>query len=167
VNAPRGHAQDAAGRAGSAGGAAGRAGSAGGAADSADGDAVGRLWPGQAGAALLLADGALMPYAPWLITDAVLRLVTMFVLLGLGVLVYGLTVRRSGLPRRGTAPAPAASKVIIAAVIGGTLVCSSVIESIHAPLWFPLVAVIAALLFYALHLEARSRLGGQGAGSGS
>ena len=81
----------------------------------------------------------------------------MVVLLAAGLLVYGVSIRRADLPRLASAPAPVASRVIFAAVIGLTLLSSLVIVSIHAPLWVPLLLVVAALLFLAFHLDARSR----------
>lgn len=116
-----------------------------------------RLWPGQVVSSLLMAGGVLMPYAPWLIPNGLLRLVAMVVLLAAGLLVYGVSIRRADLPRLASAPAPVASRVIFAAVIGLTLLSSLVIVSIHAPLWVPLLLVVAALLFLAFHLDARSR----------
>lgn len=121
-------------------------------------EAPGRsLWPGQVLSSLLMAGGVLMPYAPWLISNGLARLLVMFALLAAGVLLYGIAIRRSDLPRTGTAPTPVASRMIFLGVIGLTLLSSLVIESIHAPLWIPLLVVVAALLFLAFHLDARSR----------
>jgi cation transport ATPase len=118
------------------------------------------LWPGQALCSLLMAGGVLMPYAPWLISNGLVRLIVMLALLVAGVLLYGIAIRRSDLPRTAAASTPVASRMIFLGVIGLTLLSSLVIESIHAPLWFPLLIVVAALLFVAFHLDARSRAQG-------
>ncbi|MBK0331705.1 hypothetical protein I8D64_09845 [Brachybacterium sp. MASK1Z-5] len=120
--------------------------------------ATGRpLWPGQVLSSLLMAGGVLMPYAPWLISNGLARLLVMFAQLAAGVLIYGIAIRRSDLPRTSTTPTPVASRMIFLGVIGLTLLSSLVIESIHAPLWVPLLVVVAALLFLAFHLDAMSR----------
>lgn len=104
-----------------------------------------------------MAGGVLTPYAPWLIPNGLARLLVMLALLVGGVLLYGIAIGRSDLPRTGAATTPVASRMIFLGVIGLTLLSSLVIESIHAPLWFPLLIVVAALLFVAFHLDARSR----------
>lgn len=116
-----------------------------------------RRWIGQAVTSLLLAGGVLMPYAPWLIPNGVARVVVMVALLAAGLLVYGIAIRRADLPRAGAAPTPVASRLILVGVIGLAVLSALVIESIHAPLWFPLLIVVAALLLLAFRLDARPR----------
>lgn len=116
-----------------------------------------RRWIGQAVTSLLLAGGVLMPYAPWLIPNGLARVIVMVALLAAGLLVYGIAIRRAELPRADAAPAPTASRLIIVGVIGLSVLSSLVIESIHAPLWFPLLVVVAALLLLAFRLDARPR----------
>lgn len=116
-----------------------------------------RRWIGQAVTSLLLAGGVLMPYAPWLIPNGSARVIVMVALLAAGLLVYGIAIRRAELPRADAAPAPTASRLIIVGVIGLSVLSSLVIESIHAPLWFPLLVVVAALLLLAFRLDASPR----------
>lgn len=116
-----------------------------------------RRWIGQAVTSLLLAGGVLMPYAPWLIPNGLARVIVMVALLAAGLLVYGIAIRRAELPRADAAPAPTASRLIIVGVVGLSVLSSLVIESIHAPLWFPLLVVVAALLLLAFRLDARPR----------
>ncbi|MCW1806293.1 hypothetical protein [Brachybacterium squillarum] len=116
-----------------------------------------RRWIGQAVTSLLLAGGVLMPYAPWLIPNGLARVIVMVALLAAGLLVYGIAIRRAELPRADAAPAPTASRLIIVGVVGLSVLSSLVIESIHAPLWFPLLVVVAALLLLAFRLDASPR----------
>lgn len=116
-----------------------------------------RRWIGQAVTSLLLAGGVLMPYAPWLIPNGLARVIVMVALLAAGLLVYGIAIRRAELPRADAAPAPTASRLIIVGVVGLSVLSSLVIESIHAPLWFPLLIVVAALLLLAFRLDASPR----------
>lgn len=116
-----------------------------------------RRWIGQAVTSLLLAGGVLMPYAPWLVPNGLARVAVMVVLLAAGLLVYAVAIRRAG-PEHAGAPAPTASRLIIVGVVGLSVLSSLVIESIHAPLWFALLVVVAALLLLAFRLDARPRV---------